>query len=187
MRFTALSASLVLAGGLAACSPGSAQSQPTVTETVTASEGSTTSPAPSHHGYEPFIDTAGIVKVATQVQEAAGGRVIAVDTDNRDREVKVKVLVGGEKVTFKVPEGGEARETEREKTSTAYPDDLIDLPAALKAAGVKDGDFLDEAEIDEDDGRFVWEISVDDAHGSDLRSIDVDAHSGDVVKEKQKQ
>lgn len=197
MRKMATLTGILLAGALAAgaagCANGDekADSTPTATVTETASaaplETKTNESETKHgHAYAPFASTDKVLELAEKVKSEKGGELIALDTDNREKTLKVKTYANGEKATTIISaDGNSLLDKEKERKDVALAG-LISLSDALDKAGVaKDGStYLDEAELDEDDGVYYWEIDLDDADGHDLKSIKVDAKTGEVVKEK---
>ncbi|MBD3690024.1 PepSY domain-containing protein [Nanchangia anserum] len=176
----ALTALTCAALGLAGCTQNGAapRETETVTQTPTAQQEASSS---AGHAYAPFADADAVVAAAHAVVADHPGTVIGVDTDNRAHNITVTVREGADEVTYTVAEGGQIRESDRDREDDALPSGLIDLSRALEAARVAGTDYLDDAEIDEDSGRWRWEISVDDADGHDLREVVIDARTGEII------
>ena len=52
---------------------------------------------------------------------------------------------------------------------------------ALRETLGRDGQVVDEAELDEDGDRLAWDISLDKADRQDVDEVLVDAKTGEVV------
>ncbi|MCT2008360.1 PepSY domain-containing protein [Micrococcus lylae] len=97
----------------------------------------------------------------------------------------VEAVEGEETVEYDVTQDGEVTETERE----ADKDDLDKANRAEVSIGDaittalegRDGQTVDDVELDDEDGTLVWEIDFDDADGNDADEVYVDAVTGDIV------
>lgn len=132
-------------------------------------------------GSDPAFDAIDAVKGA-----AAGATVISMDRDDDDTMWDVTVVDGEETVEYDVTQDGQVTETERENDK-----DDVDEAGRAKVAVAdaittalegRDGQTVDDVDLDEEDGTLVWKIDFDDADGKDADEAYVDATTGDIVK-----
>ena len=89
-------------------------------------------------------------------------------------------MVGAEVIELEVDADGTVREDEREDED----DDVAKAQAATVTAAEAIGEaldqhtdgFLDEAELDEDDGVLRWKVELDDADRNDLVELELPAN-----------
>ncbi|WIK82433.1 PepSY domain-containing protein [Micrococcus lylae] len=145
------------------------------------SAASSSSAGSSAAGTDPAFDAIDAVKGT-----AADAIVLSLDRDDDDTMWDVEAVEGEETVEYDVTQDGEVTETERE----ADKDDAdkanraeVSIDDAISTAlEGRDGQTVDDVELDEEDGTLVWEIDFDDADGNDADKVYVDAVTGDIVK-----
>ena len=117
----------------------------------------------------------------------AGGTVTALDRDDdEDERWEVDVVVDDQVKELTVAADGTVTESE---TDDADDEDVaqaknatVDVTAAIEAAlEGRDGQVVDEVELDEDGDRLAWDISLDKADRQDADEVLVDAKTGEVV------
>lgn len=176
---------------LAACTGAEDTSAP---ETVTPSAGqdageTTTNNAPvtaettqpgddgSSHpsGNDPVFATIDAV-----LAEYTDGVIVDIDREDRSGAYDVDVVVGNEVIELEVNADGAIHEEERENDD----DDVREAQAATvtaaeaiqEALDLHPDGFLEEAQLDEDDGRLEWEIELDGADHRDLVELTLPAN-----------
>lgn len=179
----ALSASLVLT----AC--GETEETTTTPETVTqeASETATTEEATSdtatssaseetatQQGEDPVFRAIDAV-----LEQHSDGIIVDIDREDERDTYDIDIVVGDQVLELEVDSEGSVNEDEREGDD----DDVREAQEATVSAADAirealeqhpDG-FLDEAQLDEDDGALSWEISLHDADGDDLAELTLPA------------
>jgi hypothetical protein len=132
-------------------------------------------------GSDPAFDAIDAVKGA-----AAGATVISLDRDDDDTLWDVTVVDGEETVEYDVTEDGQVTETERETdrddVDEAGRAEVAIADAITAALEGRDGQTVDDVDLDEEDGTLVWKVDFDDADGNDADEVHVDAVTGDIVK-----
>ena len=118
---------------------------------------------------------------------ASGATVISLDRDDDDTMWDITTVEGDEVVEYDVTEDGKVTETEREQDD----DDDIDEANRAKVAVAdaittalegRDGQSVDDVDLDEEDGTLVWTVDFDDEDGRDADEVHVTATTGDIVK-----
>ncbi|MDO5721851.1 MAG: PepSY domain-containing protein [Actinomycetaceae bacterium] len=165
-----------------------ASSSPAVSATASSAP-STSQPASPEAG-GPFADTASGIEAVRAAQDAGGGTVLELDREDSDRLWEVEVLEGTQKVTYYVSEDGTVTEHKRKDADAKDVNRVAGvIPAAdaIKTALDALGEaFLDECELDDNDGVLVWEMDFDDASGHDFAKVEVNAKTGEVTKKELK-
>ena len=151
------------------------------TQSAAASDASGSARGSSAGGADPAFDAIDAVTAAV-----SGATVISLDRDDDDTTWDVTAVDGQEIVDFDVAQDGKATETEREtdkddvdeagRAKVAVADAIT---AALEG---RDGQTVDDVDLDEENGTLVWKIDFDDADGNDADEVHVDATTGDLVK-----
>lgn len=117
----------------------------------------------------------------------AGGTVTALDRDDdEDERWEVDVVVDDQVKELTVAADGTVTESETDDADdedvAQAKDATVDVTAAIEAAlEGRDGQVVDEAELDEDGDRLAWDISLDKADRQDADEVLVDAKTGEVV------
>lgn len=147
---------------------------------ATSSSSAGSSAGSSAAGTDPAFDAIDAVKGA-----AADAIVISLDRDDDDTMWDVEVVEGEETVEYDVTQDGKVTETERETdkddADKANRAEVSIGDAITTALEGRDGQNVDNVELDEEDGPLVWEIDFDDADGNDADEVYVDAVTGDIV------
>lgn len=144
------------------------------------SAASSSSAGSSAAGTDPAFDAIDAVKGT-----AADAIVISLDRDDDDTMWDVEVVEGEETVEYDVTQNGKVTETERETdkddADQASRAEVSIGDAITTALEGRDGQNVDNVELDEEDGTLVWEIDFGDADGNDADEVYVDAVTGDIV------
>lgn len=106
--------------------------------------------------------------------------IIDIDREDDRDTYDIDVVVGAEVIELEVDADGTVREDEREDED----DDVAKAQAATVTAAEAIGEaldqhtdgFLDEAELDEDDGVLRWKVELDDADRNDLVELELPAN-----------
>lgn len=145
------------------------------------SAASSSSAGSSAAGTDPAFDAIDAV-----MGTAADAIVVSLDRDDDDTMWDVEVVDGEETVEYDVTQDGKVTETERETdqddADKANRTEVSIGDAITTALEGRDGQTVDDVELDEEDGTLVWKIEFDDADGLDADEVHVDATTGDVVK-----
>lgn len=193
-KYFALLSATALTFTLTACADNSADDQTeettpqtTVVETTeNQTENDQSDDAKTPAGITPFADTEAGIDAVKAAQEVNGGKAFDLDREDSDQIWEIHVLEGDEDVEYHVSADGTVKEHERESIDAdekAYITDAMDITKAIEmaAGNVSDG-YLDEVDLDEDDGKVYYEISFDDADGKDLKDIALDYKTGDILE-----
>ena len=117
----------------------------------------------------------------------AGGTGTALDRDDdEDERWEVDVVVDDQVKELTVAADGTVTESETDDADdedvAQAKDATVDVTAAIEAAlEGRDGQVVDEVELDEDGDRLAWDISLDKADRQDADEVLVDAKTGEVV------
>lgn len=117
----------------------------------------------------------------------AGGTVTALDRDDdEDERWEVDVVVDDQVKELTVAADGTVTESETDDADdedvAQAKDATVDVTAAIEAAlEGRDGQVVDEVELDEDGDRLAWDISLDKADRQDADEVLVNAKTGEVV------
>lgn len=108
------------------------------------------------------------------------GIIISIDREDDTDAYEVDVVEGDEVFELKVEEDGNVVEDDREHDGEdiSYAQDTtVSITDAIQEALEQHEDgFLDDAELDEDNGTLSWEISLDDADRNDLTEVRIAAN-----------
>ena len=139
----------------------------TVTETTVAEDAA--------GGDDPVFDAIGAV-----MADYPDGIIISIDREDNTDAYEVDVVQGDEVLELKVEEDGNVVEDDREHDGEdiSYAQDTtVSIEDAIQEALEQHQDgFLDEAELDEDNGTLNWDISLDDADRNDLTDVRIAAN-----------
>ena len=139
----------------------------TVTETTVADDAA--------GGDDPVFDAIGAV-----MADYPDGIIISIDREDNTDAYEVDVVQGDEVLELKVEEDGNVVEDDREHDGedVSYAQDTtVSIEDAIQEALEQHQDgFLDEAELDEDNGTLNWDISLDDADRNDLTDVRIAAN-----------
>lgn len=169
---------------------------------ATQEEGQNDTPDSAEEGREDAAagddDTDGTVTETTVADDAAGGDdpvfgaidavmaehpegiIISIDREDDTDAYEVDVVEGDEVFELNVAEDGTVSEDDREHDGedVSYAQDTsVSISDAIREALEQHQDgFVDEAELDEDNGTLSWEISLDDADRNDLTEVRIAAN-----------
>lgn len=136
----------------------------------------------------PFADTANAIDAVKAAEAQNGGKLIELDREDSDQVWEIEVIEGEEEVTYYVTASGDVTEHKRK---AADQDDLAKVADAIsateaiqKAFDELGGGYLDECELDENNGIIVYEMDFDDEKGNDFAEIEIDSRSGDITKKE---
>ncbi|AGS34467.1 hypothetical protein B841_04960 [Corynebacterium maris DSM 45190] len=108
------------------------------------------------------------------------GIIISIDREDDTDAYEVDVVEGDEVFELKVEEDGNVVEDDREHDGEdiSYAQDTtVSITDAIQEALEQHEDgFLDDAELDEDNGTLSWEISLDDVDRNDLTEVRIAAN-----------
>ena len=104
--------------------------------------------------------------------EHSEGVITAIGGEDDRDEYEIDLVVGNEVVETNVLEDSTVREegrasSDEDAVREAQPAQVSTEDATRTAVEGRDGQVLDEAELDEDDGSLHWEIELDQAEGGD--------------------
>ncbi|MDO4240561.1 PepSY domain-containing protein [Micrococcus sp.] len=114
------------------------------------------------------------------------GTVISLDRDDDDAQRwEADVVVDGKVQEVEVAADGTLTEkgtdSDKEDVDRAGQATVTAQQAVEKAVEGRDGQVVDDVELDEENGTLTWKVSFDDDQRRDLEEVRVDAKSGDVV------
>lgn len=114
--------------------------------------------------------------------------VVQIDQDDDDTVYEIEAVLGDRVVDFDVRDDGTVREDDddddddddirRAQEATITAED-----AARAALEGRDGQSIDEMELDEDNGTLRWEVSLDRENGDDGDELRVDATTAEVTQD----
>lgn len=151
----------------------------TATDTVTAVPEETTATetttADQAAGDDPVFDAIGAA-----LAQHSDGIIVDIDREDDRNTYDIDIVVGNEVIELEVDADGTVREDDRE----GEDEDVAKAQAATVTASdaIRDAldrhpeGFLDEAELDEDDGVLQWKIELDDADRNDLVELSLPAN-----------
>lgn len=113
------------------------------------------------------------------------GTVISLDRDDDAQRWEADVVVDGKVQEVEVAADGTLTEkgtdSDKEDVDRAGQATVTAQQAVEKAVEGRDGQVVDDVELDEENGTLTWKVSFDDDQRRDLEEVRVDAKSGDVV------
>ena len=114
------------------------------------------------------------------------GTVISLDRDDDDAQRwDADVVVDGKVQEVQVAADGTLTEkgtdSDKEDVDRAGQATVTAQQAVEKAVEGRDGQVVDDVELDEENGTLTWKVSFDDDQRRDLEEVRVDAKTGDVV------
>jgi uncharacterized membrane protein YkoI len=148
----------------------------------TSSAPSTTGNASTASGDDPVI-----AAIKAVYAEHSGAIIVEVSREDDDSRHDVEAVIGNELRDFDVLADGTVREdiddddvdqddVQKAKEATVTAEDAVE--AALQG---RDGQTIDDMELEREDGALRWEIGLDRANGSDGDELRVDAATGAVT------
>lgn len=114
------------------------------------------------------------------------GTVISLDRDDDDAQRwDADVVVDGKVQEVQVAADGTLTEkgtdSDKEDVDRAGQATVTAQQAVEKAVEGRDGQVVDDVELDEENGTLTWKVSFDDDQRRDLEEVRVDAKTGDVI------
>ncbi|MCS5479141.1 hypothetical protein NYP18_05685 [Corynebacterium sp. YIM 101645] len=179
--FIAAGVALAMSLSLGACAESAPQPTP---DTISLSTPATTSPERQPETRVPEAEQTGEDPVFAAIDAALaaypGGIVVDVDREDGRHTYDIDIVLDNQVIELEVGVDGTVREDERESDD----DDAREAHAATVTAAeaIRDAldrhpeGYLDEAQLDEDDGRLYWEIELDDANFNALAELDLPAN-----------
>lgn len=152
-----------------------AASQTETTVTATMATAATPEQQVEQSGEDPVFGA-----IDTALAAYPGGIIVDIDREEGRNTYDIDLVLDNQVIELEVDVDGTVREDERDSDD----DDVREARAATVTAAEAirealdrhpDG-YLDEAQLDEDDGRLYWEIELDDANFNDLAEIDLPAN-----------
>lgn len=113
------------------------------------------------------------------------GIVVEMDLDDDDRTWEVDVVVGEEVKEYDVTTDGEITEGLRpqidDDVRRAGEAEVTAESAITTALEGRDGQTVDEVDLDDEDGTLQWQVELDREDGSDGAELKIDAKTGEVI------
>lgn len=124
--------------------------------------------------------------IGAVLAEHSGGIITEIDREDDRDEFEVDVVVGDQLIQVDVLEDGTLREDDRdddeEDIAEAQEAQVTAEAAITTALEGRDGQILDEAQLEEEDGTLYWQIDLDQVEGGDGDELYVDAMTGELVR-----
>ena len=119
------------------------------------------------------------------IAQHPNGIVVEMDLDDDDRTWEVDVVVGEEVKEYDVTTDGEITEGLRpqieDDVRRAGEAEITAEQAITTALEGRDGQTVDEVDLDDEDGRLRWEVELDREDGEDGAELKIDAKTGEVI------
>lgn len=114
------------------------------------------------------------------------GIIVEMDLDDDDRKWEVDVVVGDDVKEYDVTTDGDVSEGVRpqidDDVRRAGEAQVTAEQAITTALEGRDGQTVDEVDLDEDDGRLEWKVELDREGGDDGAEVKIDAKTGEVLE-----
>lgn len=154
----------------------------TVATTTTGADGTatTTTTATTERDEQATGEDPVFGAIAAVLDRHADGIIVDIDREDDRDTYDIDVVVGDEVIELEVDADGTVREDERE----GEDEDVARAQAATVTAeaAIRDAlnqhpdGFLDEAQLEDEDGNLIWEIDLDDADRNDLAELSLPAN-----------
>ena len=170
------------ASATAASTP--AESFPATTETGSpAASEDTSSAAATASGEDPVF-----AAIDALLAEHGDAVIVEVDLDDDDQTYEIEAVIDDRVVDFDVSTDGSVREDDdddddEDDIRRAGEAEVTAADAARAALEGRDGQTIDDMELDEEDGTLRWDIDLDREGGEDGDEVYVDATTGEVVQD----
>ncbi|MGM7669297.1 PepSY domain-containing protein [Microbacterium sp. A93] len=119
--------------------------------------------------------------------EHADAVIVQIDLDDDDSVYEIEAVIGDRVVDFDVRADGSVREDDDDRDDDdirrAQEATVTAEDAARAALEGRDGQSIDDMELDEDNGTLRWEIDLDRQGGDDGDELYVDAATGEVTQD----
>lgn len=113
--------------------------------------------------------------------------IVQIDLDDDDTVYEIEAVIGDRVVDFDVRADGSVTEDDDDQDDDdirrAGEAQVSAEDAARAALEGRDGQGIDDMELDEDDGTLRWEVDLDREDGSDGDELRVDAATGEVTQD----
>ncbi|MDI3331086.1 MAG: PepSY domain-containing protein [Micrococcus sp.] len=182
-----------------ASTPAATEDTTSPTTSDTATSGGTTSPStsdtataggtgsPSTSGTAASGETDAVFSAIDAVlSQHSGGVITTVDREDDRDEYEIDVVSGQEVIETKVLEDGTVQEEGRDNDEDAIRDaqqaEVSAEDAIRTALEGRQGQLLNEAELDEEGGSLHWKIELDRAGGGKGDHLSIDAMTGELTQ-----
>ena len=189
-RYIALVSASALAFGLAGCTASSNEQIQTTSPTQAATQAQTTAETTgeSSSNIIPFADNQAAIDAIKAVEAETGGKAISLDREDDKKLWEITIILGDSEIEYYVDADGKVTKHETDNADEEdkkYIADALPMVDTIEKAlaEVSDG-YIDEVELDEEDGAITWEIEFDDASAHDYKKVKLDYKSGSVVEVK---
>lgn len=168
-------------------SPATAETSPTTDSTASDSAASGTADTPgtptaAGDGEDPVF-----AAIDALLAEHSDAVIVQIDLDDDDTVYEIEAVIGDRVVDFDVRADGSVTEDDDDQDDDdirrAGEAQVSAEDAARAALEGRDGQGIDDMELDEDDGTLRWEVDLDREDGSDGDELRVDAATGEVTQD----
>lgn len=189
-KYIALVSASALAFGLAGCTSSSNEEAQTTAPSQATTQTQATSEATSQSSSNiiPFADNQAAIDAIKAVEAESGGKVVSLDREDDKKLWEITVIHGDSETEYYVDANGKVTKNETEgadEDDKKHVADALPMVDAIEKAlaEVSDG-YIDEVELEEDNGVVTWQIDFDDANAKDYKKVHLDYKSGAVAKVK---
>ena len=189
-KYIALVSASALAFGLTGCTASSNEQIQTTSPTQAATQAQTTAETTgeSSSNIIPFADNQAAIDAIKAVEAETGGKAISLDREDDKKLWEITIILGDSEIEYYVDADGKVTKHETDNADEEdkkYIADALPMVDTIEKAlaEVSDG-YIDEVELDEEDGAITWEIEFDDASAHDYKKVKLDYKSGSVVEVK---
>ena len=111
-----------------------------------------------------------------------------IDQDDNDTTFEIEAVIGDRVVDFDVSTDGSVREDDDDDDDDddirrAGEAQVTAEEAARAALEGREGQSIDEMDLDEDNGTLRWDVNLDREGGDDGDELRVDAATGEVTQD----
>lgn len=166
-----------------------AESSPANAETASPSTDASGTPVASPTGEATTTgDDPVFAAIDALLAEHSDAIIVQIDQDDDDTVYEIEAVLGDRVVDFDVLTDGSVREDDDdddddEDIRRANNAQVTAEEAARAALEGRDGQTIDDMELEEDDGTLRWEIDLDREGGEDGDDLRVDAATGEVTQD----
>ncbi|MDU5232213.1 PepSY domain-containing protein [Actinomyces sp.] len=187
-KYIALVSASALAFGLTGCTASSNEEAQTTAPSQTATQAQETTETTGDPSSDiiPFADNQTAIDAIKAVEAESGGKAVSLDREDSKSLWEVTVIHGENEIEYYVDAAGKVTKHETDNADgddKKYVAQAIPMIDAIEKAlaDVPDG-YIDEVELDEDNGTVTWQIDFDDANAKDYKKVRLDYQSGSVVE-----
>ncbi|NUL47842.1 peptidase [Cellulosimicrobium funkei] len=114
--------------------------------------------------------------------------IVQIDQDDNDTTFEIEAVIGDRVVDFDVSTDGSVREDDDDDDDDddirrAGEAQVTAEEAARAALEGREGQSIDEMDLDEDNGTLRWDVNLDREGGDDGDELRVDAATGEVTQD----